>query len=258
MSDEARRHESSESPLPEDAELPLDIEPVGIPDDNGRFLKAATEALIFASAEPLTESQLTAALGARVKGELPRIVAELNYEYQRDGRAFEILAVAGGYQFFTRRDFSGVLRRLSLARARTRLSRAALETLAVVAYRGPVTHAEIDEIRGVDCGGVLRTLLDRRLLAVKGRAQVLGRPLLYETTPEFLKHFGLSDLSDLPRDSELLREWGQPRNIEETVPAEALLEDSSQVNITLAEDQGNGRMPAQPVEENESEKDMTP
>ena len=258
MSDEAPRHESSESPLPEDAELPLDVEPVGIPDDNGRFLKAATEALIFASAEPLTESQLTAALGARVKGELPRIVAELNYEYQRDGRAFEILAVAGGYQFFTRRDFSGVLRRLSLARARTRLSRAALETLAVAAYRGPVTHAEIDEIRGVDCGGVLRTLLDRRLLAVKGRAQVLGRPLLYETTPEFLKHFGLSDLSDLPRDSELLREWGQPRNIEEPVPAEPPLEDSSQVDLTLAEDQGNGRMPAQPVEENESEKDMTP
>jgi len=258
MSDEAPRHESSESPLPEDAELPLDVEPVGIPDDNGRFLKAAAEALIFASAEPLTESQLTAALGARVKGELPRIVAELNYEYQRVGRAFEILAVAGGYQFFTRRDFSGVLRRLSLARARTRLSRAALETLAVVAYRGPVTHAEIDEIRGVDCGGVLRTLLDRRLLAVKGRAQVLGRPLLYETTPEFLKHFGLSDLSDLPRDSELLREWGQPRNIEEPVPAESPLEDSSQVDLTLAEDQGNGRMPAQPVEENESEKDMTP
>jgi segregation and condensation protein B len=144
-----------------------------------------------------------------------------------------------------------------LVRARTRLSRAALETLAVVAYRGPVTHAEIDEIRGVDCGGVLRTLLDRRLVAVKGRAQVLGRPLLYETTPEFLKHFGLSDLSDLPRDSELLREWGQPRNIEEPVPAEPP-EDFSQVNLSLAEDQGNGRMPAQPVEENESEKDMTP
>ena len=258
MSRETPRRKSSVSPLPEDTELPLELEPVGLPEDNGRFLKAAAEALIFASTEPLTESQLAAALGPRVKGDLPRIVAELNYEYQRDGRAFEILPVAGGYQFFTRRDFSGLLRRLSAARARTRLSRAALETLAVVAYRGPVTRVEIDEIRGVDCGGVLRTLHDRRLVAVKGRAHVLGRPLLYETTAEFLKHFGLSDLSDLPRDSELLREWGQPRNIEEPLTSEPLPEDPSQVNLTLAEDQGNGRMPAQPVEENESEKDITP
>jgi segregation and condensation protein B len=258
MSDEHFRQETFISALPEDAELPPELEPVGIPDDNGRFLKAAAEALIFASTEPLTESQMIAALGERVKGELPRIVAELNYEYQREGRAFEILPVAGGYQFFTRRDFSGVLRRLSVARARTRLSRAALETLAVVAYRGPVTRAEIDEIRGVDCGGVLRTLLDRHLLAVKGRAQVLGRPLLYVTTPEFLKHFGLSDLSDLPCDSELLREWVQPRSVEEPLAGEPSLEDTSQVNLTLAEDQGNGRMPAQPVEENETEKDTTP
>lgn len=258
MSDTTPRQNSERLPLPENAELPLDVELANLPDDNGRFLKAAAEALIFAGTEPLTESQLIAALGDRAKGELAHIVAELNYEYERDGRAFEILHVAGGYQFFTKRDYSGVIRRLSAVRARTRLSRAALETLAVVAYRGPVTRAEIDEIRGVDCGGVLRTLLDRRLVNVKGRANVLGRPLLYETTPEFLKHFGLSDLSDLPRDSELLREWGQARAIEEPVAADQPPEDPSQTHLTLAEEQGNGRLPAQPVEENEPEKDINP
>jgi segregation and condensation protein B len=251
------RHNLGPTPLPENSELPFGAEPIGIPEDNGRFLKSATEALIFASAEPLTEGQLVAALGESVKGELPRIVSELNFEYERDGRAFEILPVAGGYQFFTRRDYSGVIRRLSAVRARARLSRAALETLAVVAYRGPVTRAEIDEIRGVDCGGVLRTLLDRRLVAVKGRAHVVGRPLLYETTPEFLKHFGLSDLSDLPRDSELLREWGQARNIEEPVLTEPP-ENPAQTDILFTDDQGNGRMPAPSVEENEPEKDTNP
>ena len=258
MSETTPHYNSEISPLPENAELPLDVEPVDLPDDNGRFLKAAAKALIFASTEPLTERQLITALGDRAKGELARIVLELNYEYERDGQAFEILHVADGYQFFTKRDYSGVIRRLSVVRARTRLSRAALETLAVVAYRGPVTRAEIDEIRGVDSGGVLRTLLDRHLVAVKGRANVLGRPLLYETTPEFLKHFGLSDLSDLPRDSELLREWGQARAIEEPVDADQPPEDPSQTHLTLAEEQGNGRLPAQPVEENEPEKDINP
>ncbi len=177
--------------------------------DDHEFFKSATEALLFASTEPLTEAQFGAVMGQKQKSRLAEMVELLNLDYARTGRAFEILPVAGGYQFFTRRDYSGVLRRLSVERSRSRVSRAALETLAVVAYRGPATKTDIDEIRGVDSGGVLRTLLDRRLVAVKGRAQVVGKPLLYETTPEFLKHFGLSSLADLPRDSELTREWGQ-------------------------------------------------
>jgi segregation and condensation protein B len=209
----------------------------------------------------LTANQHVAALGEKVKGRLAEIVHELNFEYERDGRAFEILAVAGGFQYFTRRDYAGVLRKLFAERARTRLSRAALETLAVVAFRGPVTRAEIDEIRGVDSGGVLRTLLDRRLVAVRGRANVLGRPLLYETTPQFLKHFGLSDLSDLPRDSELLREWGQPRAIDETVPEppQAAPDESPQAadsNLVIGSDNGQVLMP--PAEETEPEKDIEP
>jgi segregation and condensation protein B len=186
-------------------------------------------------------------------------VQELNDEYERQGRGFEILTVAGGFQYFTKREFSGVLRKLFLERARARLSRAALETLAVVAFRGPVTRAEIDEIRGVDSGGVLRTLLDRHLVAVRGRAKVLGRPLLYETTPEFLKHFGLSDLSELPRDSELLREWGQPRAIEEPVLEQPPAEDDTEVlELSLSNGQGNSPEDEQPAEETDTEKDIAP
>ncbi|MDD5087437.1 MAG: SMC-Scp complex subunit ScpB [bacterium] len=222
--------------------------------DDSPFLKGATEALIFASTEPLTESQYAAALGKRHASRLGEIVRELNMDYEREGRAFEILHVAGGYQFFTRRDYSGVLRKLFVERARTRLSRAALETLAVVAFRGPVTRGEIDEIRGVDSGGVLRTLLDRRLIAIRGRAQVIGRPLLYETTPDFLKHFGLADLSELPQDSELLREWGQHRDQGESgVTPESALPDETPAPDVSTKAIENGRPAPNPAKETDSE-----
>ncbi|HEY3294382.1 MAG TPA: SMC-Scp complex subunit ScpB [bacterium] len=257
MVEDERRDEPEEPDLNDAPPRILYAPPEG-EDPDKRFLLAATEALIFASTEPLTANQHAAALGDGVKGRLAEFVAELNAEYEQQGRAFEILAVAGGYQFFTRRDFSGVLRKLFMERARARLSRAALETLAVVAFRGPVTRAEIDEIRGVDSGGVLRTLLDRHLVAVRGRAKVIGRPLLYETTPEFLKHFGLSDLSELPRDSELLREWGQPRAIDESpVEEPPPADDGGEIlELSLTNAQTNGRPDIPPVEETDSEKDI--
>ncbi|MBI5059118.1 SMC-Scp complex subunit ScpB [candidate division KSB1 bacterium] len=202
--------------LPEDGESLLNAEGAPEPEqvevnlrDDHEFLKAVTESMLFSSREPLTEEQYNSVIGVRNRGKLPEFVRQLNIEYAQTGRAFEILHVAGGYQFFTKPDYSGALKKLSVERNRARVSRAALETLAVVAFRGPVTRIEIDDIRGVDSGGVLRTLLDRHLVAVKGRANIVGKPLLYETTAEFLKHFGLSSLTDLPRDSELTREWGR-------------------------------------------------
>jgi segregation and condensation protein B len=244
----------------EDTDLESGVEVSGDDEStqDSRFLLTATEALIFSGTEPLTEPQHVAALGAAVKGKLAEFVQELNREYERDGRAFEILSVAGGYQFLTRRDYSGVLRKMMVERARARLSRAALETLAVVAFRGPVTRAEIDEIRGVDSGGVLRTLLDRHLVAVRGRANILGRPLLYETTPEFLKHFGLSDLTDLPRDSELLREWGQPRSIEEPPVEAETSTDTPEIPVEADPASHNGHVPAETSGETEPEKDILP
>jgi segregation and condensation protein B len=239
--------------MPESEDLGTD------PEDARHHILASTEALIFASTEPLTESQLVSALGDSVKGQMAELVRDLNLEYEREGRAFEILHIAGGYSFFTRRDFSGVLRKLFAERSRTRLSRAALETLAVVAFRGPVTRAEIDEIRGVDSGGVLRTLLDRRLVSVKGRANMLGRPLLYETTPEFLKHFGLSELSDLPRDSELLREWGAPQTTSTVpLPLQPEADDHTTGEVIHTNGQEIGLPESPETDENANEKDANP
>lgn len=178
-------------------------------------LKAVAEALIFSSAEPLTETQFVATVGDIGREMLPQLVNELNSEYEKQGRAFEILHIAGGYQFFSRTEYATLIQKLLAERSKTRLSRAALETLAIVAFRSPVTRTEIDEIRGVDSGGVLRTLLDRRLITVRGRQKSLGRPFLYEITPEFLRHFGLADLSELPRNGELAREWGPAEKKEE-------------------------------------------
>ena len=178
-------------------------------------LRALAEALIFASAEPLTEEQFAATVGDIGKEALPRLAAELNAEYEEEGWAFEILHVAGGYQFFTRPDYNAHIQKLLSERSKSRLSRAALETLAIVAFRNPITRTEIDEIRGVDSGAVLRTLLERRLVTVRGRQKGLGRPFLYETTSDFLRHFGLADLSELPRDGELTREWDPAERKEE-------------------------------------------
>ncbi|MBK6766894.1 MAG: SMC-Scp complex subunit ScpB [bacterium] len=187
----------------DDSQEPGDIEP------RRRRLLSQTEALLLASTEPLTEAAYVNAVGKRAKGKLPQVVEELNAEYVQHGRAFEVMQVAGGYMLFTRPEHGDLLRRFLADKARTRLSRAALESLAVIAFRGPVTRVDIDEIRGVDSGGVLRNLLDRRLIRVKGRADLVGRPLLYEITDEFLKYFGVTGVSDLPRHAELTRELGE-------------------------------------------------
>lgn len=182
-----------------------------------RRLLKQTEALLLVSTEPLTETAFINAVGKRAKGKLGEVIEALNEEYVTHDRAFEILPVAGGFMLFTRPEHGELLRRFLADKARTRLSRAALETLSVIAFRGPVTRVEVDEIRGVDSGGVLRNLLDRRLIRVKGRAEVVGRPLLYEITDEFLKYFGITNVSDLPRHAELTRELGELRDADQTV-----------------------------------------
>lgn len=202
------------------------------------------EALLLASTEPLTEAAFVNAVGKRAKGKLPDLVSALNLEYESQHRSFEILPVAGGYMLFTKPEHGDLIRRFLAEKARTRLSRAALESLAVIAFRGPVTRIEIDEIRGVDSGGVLRTLLDRRLIKVKGRAELVGRPLLYEITEEFLKYFGVTSVADLPRHAELTRELGELRmteNEQSTLAlsgeAESESESADEANRT---ESGNG------------------
>jgi len=172
--------------------------------------KQIVEALILASPEPLSAKRLGDIVPGLKTASARELVAELTKEYAEQGRGFEIWEVAGGYQLRTRPDLSGYVRELHRERA-LRLSRAALETLSVVAYKQPVTRAEVEQVRGVDVGAVIRSLVERKLIKIAGHREVPGRPIVYATARRFLEVFGLGNLEDLPtlrEIDELLPEAG--------------------------------------------------
>jgi segregation and condensation protein B len=159
--------------------------------------KQIVEALIVAAGEPVSAARLAEVVPGLEASDVPSLVAELRGEYEAQGRALKIWEVAGGYQLRTHASVAPYLRLLHRERA-VRLTRAALETLAVIAYRQPVTRAEIEHVRGVDAGPVLKSLVDRRLVRIAGHRETAGRPLVYATTKRFLEVFGLPKLDDLP------------------------------------------------------------
>jgi segregation and condensation protein B len=168
-----------------------DVLPFEIPN-----LEAALECLLFVSGEPLATAEFARALecdAVEVEGALRSLQISLSER----GSGIQLLRIAQGWQLATRPEYSAVIARL-LTRATTKLSRAAMETLAIVAYRQPVTAPEIEAVRGVSSSGVLKTLTDRRLICEAGRKATLGRPTLYTTTPDFLHYFGIHDLDQLP------------------------------------------------------------
>lgn len=166
-----------------------------------RFL-SAVEALLFAAHEPLPASTLCAANGHAVWS-LDQVIDEINERLASGGHPMRVRKVAGGYQMHLLPDFAAIVE-AHLVKTRTqRLSRAGLETLAIVAYRQPCSTPEIEHVRGVACDGVLRTLLERNLITIKGRSDAPGRPLLYVTTSEFLRYFGLNSLDELPAEEQL-------------------------------------------------------
>ena len=166
-------------------------------------LKPIVEALIFASPEPVTKKMLYKLLDSEPREDVDVALQAVKTDYERRG-GLQLVEIAGGYQIVTRAEFHDWVRKLFHERTTSKLSVQALETLAVIAYKQPVTAAEIAEIRGVtSSGGVLSTLVDRRLIKTVGRKQVVGRPFMYATTREFLDRFGLNDLSDLPKVEEM-------------------------------------------------------
>jgi segregation and condensation protein B len=175
--------------------------------------KALVEALIFAAQEPLSINQIRSIYqGENVRGDeskyiepeaVRQIIADLNKEYTRHDRPYRIVQIAGGYQFATLAEYAEWLGKLYKEQGRRKLSQSGVETLAIIAYKQPITKAEVEKIRGVNCDYVLKNLLEKELLTVTGRADTVGRPLLYGTTREFLKHFGLNDITDLPRPREI-------------------------------------------------------
>ncbi len=166
-------------------------------------IAAMVEAILFSSDSPLTVNKIAQVAELAGTRSVRQAIETLNARYEQMACAFHIEAVAGGYQMLTRPEYHDVLSRLLRARSQTRLTHASLETLAIVAYRQPILRADIEAIRGVGCGEVLRGLMEKQLVKIVGRAEVLGRPMLYGTTRRFLEVFGLSSLDDLPRVEEL-------------------------------------------------------
>ncbi|MBM2841630.1 MAG: Segregation and condensation protein [Bacteroidetes bacterium] len=223
-------------------------------------LKEILEALFFATDEPLTVKQVNEILEGLDPADRPRRVSEesilkaiedLNKELEETNRAFRIVKVAGGYQFATLPKFAHWLGRMVKEKSKRKLSVPALESLAVIAYKQPVTKPEIEAIRGVNADYILRTLLERNLVTIVGRAATPGRPLLYGTTMEFLKHFGLNDLSELPKPREidellaeaefevekrLLAEREAKNIAEDEEPATPIVDAPNPGNIVVGED----------------------
>ncbi|MDY0082168.1 MAG: SMC-Scp complex subunit ScpB [Ignavibacteriaceae bacterium] len=191
------------------------------------------EVLIFSSDEPISESEIIRAIKG-IDGEDVEINSEnisetvdlLNKYYEENGRSFKIKKIANGYVFVTKEVFAKYVGYLSSEKSKRRLSQAALETLAIIAYKQPVTKPELEQIRGVNSDYILTTLLEKNLITITGRAESIGRPLLYGTTTEFLKYFGLFNLSDLPK----------PREIEEIMKDEDFIEQKNKIMMNFVEE----------------------
>lgn len=191
------------------------------------------EALIFSSDEPISENEIIRAIKG-IDGEDTEINSEdisetiesLNNSYDENGRSFKIKKIANGYIFATTEIFAKYVGYLSSEKSKRRLSQAALETLAIIAYKQPITKSELEQIRGVNSDYILTTLLEKNLITITGRAETIGRPLLYGTTTEFLKYFGLYNLSDLPK----------PREIEEIMKDEDFIEQKNKIMMNLVEE----------------------
>lgn len=195
--------------------------------------KPVIESLIFSSDDPLTPGDILKAIKA-IDGEDTEIsaadveeaVTQLNNQYSEQNNSFRILKIANGYLYATTEENAKYVGYLSSERTNRRLSHAALETLSIIAYKQPITKPEIESIRGVNSDYILTSLLEKNLITISGRADSVGRPLLYVTTPEFLKYFGLNNLSDLPR----------PRELEEIMKDEDFIEQKRKIMMNALEE----------------------
>ena len=215
--------------------------------------KTILEAMLFATPEPANSRRLAEAAGGRLDGrEVRRLIEEMRQEYDAQGRAFQIEEVAGGFQILTRPEYHKWVRELLRSRGEERLSASAIETLAIVAYKQPILRAEIEDIRGVGCGPLLRSLVEKGLVKIVGRKNVPGRPILYGTSKRFMLHFHLKSLKELPQigdeppslpaEPEPL-EAGAPESDQEPEPAGS--SDSGGEPTEPAEPEANGPGPNQ-------------
>ena len=203
-------------------------------------VRAVLEALIFASPQPITPREIGQVLGGVPREAWQAALQEIEADYARDGRGLQLVEIAGGWQITTRPEYNDWVRELLDPKSPTRLSIQALETLAVVAYKQPVTLPEIIELRGVKSGGVLKTLLEKRLIRILGRKEVVGRPILYGTTKQFLLHFGLRDLFELPQIEEFAEVLGEEVDV---AGLKRAIEAPRPVDVPLSEDDAGAADP---------------
>lgn len=187
-----------------------------------RELKAILEAVLFVSPEPVPVARLMSIVGTVSKAEVGQALDILTHDLDQEGRGIQLVQVAGGYRLVTKQEYGPWLKRMDKAKAAQKLSRSALESLAIIAYKQPLVRAEIEEIRGVETSGVLRTLCERKLVRIVGRKDVPGRPIMYGTTKFFLEHFGLQDLTQLPPLREF-KELGESEQALLPIEQESLL-----------------------------------
>lgn len=206
---------------------------------------ATTEAILFASDSPMSAAKIAAAAELPVRA-VKRAIGDLNDRYTSAGASFRIEAIAGGFQMLTLPAYHDVLKRLGRAKSESKLSQAAMETLAMVAYRQPIIRADVEAVRGVACGELLRGLLDKGLVKIVGRADVIGRPMLYGTTRRFLEVFGLASLDDLPRIEELRSGAPQAEASNDAAPT---AEASQPAEKAAPPDQTNDAVPPPAVEQ---------
>jgi segregation and condensation protein B len=204
---------------------------------DARELKAILEAILFVSPEPVPVARLMSIVGTVSKAEVVQALGILTHDLDQQGRGIQLVQVAGGYRLVTKQEYGPWLKRMEKAKAVQKLSRSALESLAIIAYKQPLVRAEIEEIRGVETSGVLRTLCERKLVRIVGRKDVPGRPIMYGTTKFFLEHFGLQDLSQLPP----LREF---KELGESEQALLPIEDESMEVVETSEMPSSQEFPA--------------
>ena len=203
---------------------------------DARELKAILEAILFVSPEPVPVARLMSIVGTASKVDIVQALGILTHDLDQDGRGIQLAQVAGGYRLVTKQEYGPWLKRMDKAKAAQKLSRSALESLAIIAYKQPLVRAEIEEIRGVETSGVLRTLCERKLVRIVGRKDVPGRPIMYGTTKFFLEHFGLQDLSQLPP----LREFKELGESEQSLLP---IDDESSEAVGNAENRSSEEFP---------------
>jgi len=204
-----------------------------------RIYDSIIEALIFSSDDSLGSAEIINAIkgidGEEVEinaNDIENVVDELNKKYTEENNSFRIVKIANGYLFATTKEYAKYVGYLSSEKTKRRLSHAALETLSIIAYKQPITKPELETIRGVNSDHIISSLLEKNLITIKGRSESIGRPLLYATTDEFLKYFGLNTLSDLPK----------PREIEDIMNDDDFIEQKRQILMNVIEEEADKEM----------------